>query len=87
MSSNIGKIIKDSYCNGFFGREYDLNDAVIIAEGDEWIVIKKANGVIDFGNFQNWDWNRNDDGTLAGGISNLKTRSDKQELINEWCNY
>ena len=31
--SNIGRVIKDFYCNGFFGREYDLNGSTIIAEG------------------------------------------------------
>lgn len=29
--SNIGRIIQDFYCNGYFGREYDLYGAVIIA--------------------------------------------------------
>lgn len=50
--SNIGRIINDSYCNGFFGREYDLNGSTIIAEGDEWIIVRKENGYLEFGNFQ-----------------------------------
>lgn len=85
MESNVGRIITDYYCNGFFGRDYDFSGSEIIAEGDEWIVIKKPNGIIEFGNFQTWDWNRNSDGTLSAGISNLSTRADKQELIDSWC--
>jgi len=85
MEKNVGKIINDYYCGGFFGRNYDLSGSVIVAEGDEWIVIRKETGIYDFGNFQTWEWNRNEDGSLATGISNLQTRKDKQELINEWC--
>lgn len=83
--SNIGRVINDFYCGGFFGRDYDFSGSVIVAEEDEWIVIKKPNGVFEFGCFQTWDWNRNEDGTLAQGISNLQTRTDKQELIDSWC--
>ena len=85
--SNVGKVIKDFYCGGFFGREYDLSGAEIVAESDEWIVIKKENGLFEFGDFQYWDWNRNEDGTLAAGISNLRTMSseERQKLIDEWC--
>ena len=85
--SNIGRIIKDGYCNGFFGRDYDFHNSVIIAEGDGYIVIRKENGIVEFGNFQSWDWNRNDDGTLSYGISNLQymSREKKQELIDSWC--
>jgi hypothetical protein len=84
---NVGRIIRDGYCNGFFGREFDLYNAEIIAEGDEYIVIRKENGIIDFGNFQSWDWNRNEDGTLSSGISNLRCMDNKtkQDLINNWC--
>ncbi len=85
--SNVGRIIRDSYCGGFFSRDWDFYGSVIVAEDDEWIVIKKENGVCEFGNFQRWDWNRNEDGSLASGISNLQTRTDKQELIDEWCGY
>jgi len=85
--NNIGRIIRDSYCNGFFGRDYDLYESEIIAEGDEYIVIKKSNGIVEFGNFQSWDWNRNDDMTLSHGISNLECMSsiEKQGLIDSWC--
>ena len=37
---NVGKIITDFYCNGYFGRRYDLENAVIEAEGLGWIVIR-----------------------------------------------
>jgi hypothetical protein len=85
--SNVGRVITDFYCNGFFGRDYDFSGSVIIAEGDEYIVIRKENGIVEFGNFQGWDWNRNEDGTLAYGISNLRCMSaeDRQKLIDEWC--
>lgn len=87
--SNVGRIIRDGYCNGYFGRDYDLYGAEIVAEGDEYLVIRKENGVIDFCNFQSWDWNRNEDGTLSSGISNLNclSQEQKQELINSWCFY
>ena len=84
---NIGRVITDFYCGGFFGREYDLSGAVIVAEADEWIVIKKENGLFEFGSFQNFDWNRNEDGTISSGISNLITRKDRKELIDNWCKF
>ena len=85
MKDNIGRRISDFYCNGFFGREYDLDGAIIVGEGEEWIVIRKENGLIELGNFQTFDWNRNEDGTLSSGISNLDIMKDKQELIDSWC--
>ena len=85
--SNIGKTIRDGYCNGFFGRDFDFYGSVIIAEGDEYIVIRKENGIVAFGNFQSYDWNRNEDGTLSSGISNLQCMDNKQELIDSWCGY
>lgn len=82
--SNIGRIIQDSFCNGFAGREYDMYGAVVVAEGENWIVCKKENGVNIFIDFQIVDWNRNEDGSL-GGTSILGTRVDMQELIDNWC--
>jgi hypothetical protein len=84
---NIGKVIRDGYCGGFFGREFDLWGAVIVGEGESWIVIKKENGIFEFGSFQDWDWNRDEDGSLSGGIYNLRNYTDreKQEMIDEWC--
>lgn len=54
MTNNIGRIITDFYCNGFFqSREYDYDNSIIIAEGDEYLVIKKSDGKVEFANFQN----------------------------------
>lgn len=84
---NVGRIINDFYCNGYFGRDYDLSGAEIIAEGDDYLVIRKENGIVETCNFQSWNCNRNEDGTLAGGISNLQCmdRDEKQKLIDNWC--
>ena len=81
---NIGKIINDFYCNGFFGRDYDLSGAEIIAEGEDWIVIRKTNGLIDFCSFQTYDYNRDENGKLTGGVT-ITGGWDKQELIDNWC--
>lgn len=85
--NNIGRKITDPYCNGYFGRDYDLCGAEIIEEEDEYIVIRKENGVVDFCNLQSWDWNRSEDGSLSGGVSNLKCmdQEERQELIDSWC--
>ena len=84
---NIGRKITDGYCGGAFGREYDLYGAEIISEGDKYVVIRKENGIVMFSSFQEWDWNRNEDGTLSGGISNLRNWSPRivQETIDGWC--
>lgn len=84
---NVGRIIENFYCNGFFGRDYDFSGAEIIAEGDEYLVIRKKNGIVQFANFQSWDWNRNEDGTLSHGISNLfcMDKKERQDLIDYWC--
>lgn len=50
--TNVGRVIKDAYCNGYFGRGYDLEDAVIINEGAEYIVVRKDDGLVDFCSFQ-----------------------------------
>ena len=83
--SNVGRIITDFYCGGFFGRDYDFAGSEIVAEDEAWIVIRKPNGLFDFGSFQSFDWNRNEDESLASGISNLTIRKDRQELIDTWC--
>lgn len=87
--SNIGKKIRDRYCNGFFGLDFDFYGSVILAGGDEYIVIRKENGIVAFGNFQSYDWNKNEDGSLSSGTSNLQCMSSdrKQELIDSWCEY
>jgi hypothetical protein len=85
--NNIGRKITDGYCNGFFGRDFDFYNSIIIAEGNEWLVIRKENGIIAFANFQYWDWNRNSDDTLSGGIKNLSCMDseEKQRFIDSWC--
>jgi hypothetical protein len=82
---NIGRIINDSYCNGFAGRVYDMDGAIIIAEGDAWIVCKKTNGLHVMLDFQTFDWNRDEKGNLTNGIKNLSVRTDMQEYIDNWC--
>lgn len=86
--SNVGRIITDSYCNGFFGRDFTLSESVIVAEGDCWLVIRKPNGLYTFTNFQFFDYERNENGTLKSDVE-TNVRSDKseniQEYINNWC--
>ena len=55
--NNVGRIITNFYCNGYFGRNYDLDGSEIIVEGDEYLVIRKENGIVKTCNFQSWDWN------------------------------
>lgn len=81
---NVGKIIRSSHCNGYVDREYDMNGAEIIAEGDGWIVCKKTDGRNVFIDFQTFDWDRDEHGNFTGGISNLSTSSEMQGLINSW---
>lgn len=38
---NVGRTIWDFYCNGAFGRVYDMAGSVIEAEGADWIVVRK----------------------------------------------
>jgi hypothetical protein len=82
---NIGRIINDFYCNGFAGRVYDMAGAIIIAEGDGWIVCKKTNGLHTMLDFQTFDWGRDEKGNLTNEIKNLSVRTDMQEYIDNWC--
>ena len=70
--NNIGRIISDFYCNGYFGREYDHANAIILAEGDDFLVIKKSSGEVVSCSFQNADFQP---------IPSEK----RQELIDNWC--
>lgn len=38
--------IRNFYCNGFFGRRYDLENAEIIAESDYTITIRTEEGEV-----------------------------------------
>lgn len=49
--TNIGRILKDFYCNGFFGPDYSLDGAVIIAEGYDFIVVRMQSGKAAFADF------------------------------------
>jgi len=84
-TNNIGRIIQDSFCNGYADREYDMDGAVIIAEGDGWIVCRKENGLCIFIDFQQWDWVRNAVQQPTGEIENLRIDPNKQSLIDKWC--
>lgn len=52
--SNVGKIIKKSYLNGFAGRNYDSDGSVIIADGGDWLVIVDTNGQKSFIDLQDY---------------------------------
>lgn len=87
MKFNVGRTITDFYCQGYFGRDYDLAGSEILAEGDEYLVIRKPNGVVITCNFQSWDYNRDERGNLLGGINNLSCLDgdERQEMIDNWC--
>jgi hypothetical protein len=40
----VGLEIKDFYCNGFFGRRYDLEGAIIIDSGFNYITVRTRDG-------------------------------------------
>ena len=73
--SNIGKIIKDFYCNGFAGRRYDLDSAIIEAEGTDYIILRLQTGEPVPITFTNWDH-----GKYVGSYS----AHNKQEWIDAW---
>ena len=54
--SNLNRVIQDSFCNGFTGQEYDMGGALIITEGENWIVCQQENGETVFIDFQIFDW-------------------------------
>lgn len=41
--SNIGRVIRNGYCNGFAGRRYDLDGAKIEIEASDYIIIRTIN--------------------------------------------
>jgi hypothetical protein len=81
---NIGRVIKDDYCDGYNGHDYGMYEAVIVAEGESWIVCKKKDGEIVFFDFQIFEWDRRADGYPIKKI-NLRTNPEKQQLIDKWC--
>lgn len=52
-----GKVITDFYCNGFFGRRYDLRGSVIVKSGTDFIVIENNDGMESTATF-NEGWQR-----------------------------
>lgn len=67
--SNVNRVIKDGYCNGYFGRRYDLEDAVIIVDGYDFIVIRPSEDSLD--------------GTQPC-IATFDTEEEKNEMLKEW---
>jgi hypothetical protein len=59
--SNIGKEIRDFFCNGFAGRRYDLTGSIIEAESHDWIVIRSTDGEPIFMDLRGWDKQKNID--------------------------
>jgi len=53
MPNNIGRVIRNFYCNGYAGRRYDLTDSTIEGEGHDWIVIRIKTGEVSFMSFDN----------------------------------
>lgn len=43
----IGLKITDFYCNGFFGRDFDLEGSTILHADNDYLVIRKTNGVVE----------------------------------------
>lgn len=87
MMSNIGRIIKDFYCNGFAGRRYDLTNAVIEAEGKDWIVLRLENTELVMIEFYTWvTVDKDEQGVCINAIYRDGWHfKDKQKMIDEWC--
>lgn len=68
---NVGKKINDFFCQGQFGRRYDLQGAVIVAEGLEWIVIRV---------------NEHCREDTAADFTTFKDGVEKQAFIDKWTN-
>lgn len=55
---NLGRIITDFYCNGFFGGEHDLFEAIIVLESETEIVVRTIDGKFRVANFEGWAGNK-----------------------------
>jgi hypothetical protein len=53
--SNLGKRLATAYCNGFISKEFDLENAIIEAEGPDWILVRTKNDVVYSQQFKN-EW-------------------------------
>lgn len=88
--NNIDRIIRDCYCDGYFGRCYDMSGAEIIDEGDEYVVVRKECGTVAMANFQDFEFDRNEDGGLKSDTPSEVTcmsSEEKQEFIDSWCSW
>ncbi|PEF30334.1 hypothetical protein CON39_11720 [Bacillus thuringiensis] len=54
-SSLVGKEIKDFYCNGYFGRRYDLEGSIIMEVGSDHITVRTKEGSFATAHFDG-DW-------------------------------
>ncbi|PEN97775.1 hypothetical protein CN553_12045 [Bacillus cereus] len=52
----VGMEIKDFYCNGFFGRTYDLEGAIVVSNGSDWVNVRTRYGNLHTAHFTNgWE--------------------------------
>jgi hypothetical protein len=50
----VGLEIKDNFCNGFFGKRYDLYGSVIIDVGHDYVTVRKKDKEVVTGYFGVW---------------------------------
>jgi hypothetical protein len=67
----VGLEIKDFYCNGFFGRRYDLDGSIIIDSGYNYITVRTKNGDIATAVFEE-GWQLNEMRELIEGWTREK---------------
>jgi hypothetical protein len=52
----VGTEITDFYCNGFFGRRYDLEGSIIISSGKDFITVRTLEGDVETAYFSDgWE--------------------------------
>lgn len=73
--SNIGREIRDFYCNGFAGGRYDLEGSRIEAETADYIVIRTKKGEPVMLSF----FEDTQEGEIGSNYAN------KQQIIDIWC--
>lgn len=56
MEKFIGLKIRDFFCNGFFGRVYDLEGSTIIHAGIDYLVIRTEEGDVRSTQFGGWSF-------------------------------
>ncbi|HDR7263625.1 hypothetical protein [Bacillus sp. CH_203] len=71
----IGKIIKNFYCNGYFGRRYDLEGSTIVDIGDRHMMISLRNGERLMTHFDE-EWDEYTDKMVAEWIGEAEDDSD-----------